>query len=140
MPVFTKDIPEVDTAYARDISFPLRFGEECDLLMDEDQEVIDQAITLITFIPSGSIILFPQMGSAAQLILFDQLDETSQLIMDTALRNSLESLEPRIMLDKELVFDESADEKKLICLVPYRIKVNGELTAIRMVIDRPITG
>ena len=67
MPVRTKDIPELDTTYARDVSFPIRFTEECDVLLDEDQEVIEQALQMITFILSGSIRLYPQFGSAAHL-------------------------------------------------------------------------
>jgi len=140
MPVFTDDIPELDTKYARDISFPLRFNDDCDLLMDEDQEVIDQALQLITFIPQGSIRLTPQFGSAILLSVFDQLDDETELIIDTSLRNAFETLEPRVFIDKEFIFDQSADERKLIVVVPYRIKVTGDLSASRFVIDRPLSG
>lgn len=137
---FTRDIPDVDTAYARDISMPFRFNEECDILMDEDQEVIDQALILITFIPAGLIRLFPEMGSGAHLVLFDQLDDESTIILDTALRNAFESLEPRVFLDREFIFDESPDQLKIITIVPYKIKVTGELSATRLVVPRPGPG
>jgi len=140
MPVRTKDIPELDTSYARDVSFPIRFTEECDVLLDEDQEVIEQALQMITFISSGSVRLYPQFGSAAHLVVFDQLDEGSSIILDTSLRTAFESLESRVILDKEFIVDESADELKFIVIVPYRIRVTGELAATRLVIDRPISG
>lgn len=140
MATYTENVLDVDTRYARDFSFPFQFNEDCDLLMDEDQEIIDQALQLITFIPQGSIRLFPEMGSSAQLAVFDPLDEETTLIFDTSLRNAFESLEPRVFLDKEFVFDESADEQKLVVIVPYKIKVNGDTTASRFVIDRPLVG
>lgn len=140
MPVITSEVPDLDTAYARDISFPLQFTEDCDLYMDEDQEVIDQSLQLITFIPQGSFRLFFNMGSVIQLAVFDPLDEEATLILDTSLRNAFETLEPRVFLDKEFTFDESADELKLLVIVPYKIKVTGELAASKFVILRPLSG
>lgn len=141
MAVYTDDIPDtLDTKYARDISFPLQFNEDGDLLMDENQEIIDQALQLITFIPQGSFRLNPAMGSTVRLAVFDLLDQETELIIDTSMRNAFETLEPRVFLDKEFTFDESADESKLVVIVPYKIKVTGELSASRFVIPRPLSG
>lgn len=141
MPVVTEQIPDgLDTKYARDLSFPLRFTEDCDVLMDENQEIIDQSLQLITFIPQGSFRLFPDLGSAAQLGVFDPLDEETTLIFDTSLRSAFETLEPRVFLDKEFTFDETPDESKLVVIVPYKIKVTGALSASRFVIPRPLSG
>lgn len=140
MAVYTPDIPELDTRYARDVSLPMQFDADCDLLLDEDQEVIEQSLQLLTFIPQGSFRLFPDLGSAAQLAVFDPLDEETTLIFDTSLRNAFETLEPRVFLDKEFTFDETADEQKLVVIVPYKIKVTGDLAASRFVIPRPLAG
>lgn len=138
MPIFTDEIPDVDTRYARDISFPLRFGEDCDLLMDEDQEIIDQSLQLITMVPSSTIRLFPQFGSAVSSSVFDPLDEETELIIDTSMRTAFEALEPRVFLDREFTFDQTPDESKLIVIVPYSIKITGALAATKFVIDRPL--
>lgn len=140
MPVLTSDVQSVDTKYARDISFPMQFTEDCDLYMDEDQDIIEQSLQLITFIPQGSFRLFPNLGSVAELAVFDPLDEETTLIFDTSLRNAFETLEPRVFLDKEFTFDESADESKLVVIIPYKIKVTGELAASRFIIPRPLSG
>jgi hypothetical protein len=137
MTVWTRDIPDIDTKYARDISMPFQFDAECDLLMDEDQEVIDQSMNLITFIRSGVIRLFPTMGSGAMAAVFDQLDIYAETILDTSLRTAFEAQDPRVFLDKQFIFDETPDEGKVIIVVPYKIKVNGQLTATKLVIDRP---
>lgn len=138
MPVFSDDIPADDQRYTRDISFPFRFNEDCDLLMDENEELIEQALNLITFIRSGTIRLFQSLGSSVALALFDQLDAETELIIDTSLRNAFETNEPRILIDKEMTFDQTPDERKLIVIVPYRIKITAKLAATKLVIDRPL--
>lgn len=140
MPVRTSDIPDLDTAYARDLYFPLTFTDDCDLLMDEDVAVIDQSLQFITFIRQGTIRLFPEMGSYADRAVFDQLDEETELLIDSSLRSAFEALEPRVVLDKEFAFDETADEERIVVLVPYTIKVNGKLASSRFVIPRNLSG
>lgn len=140
MPVLTRDLGQVDTSYARDISFPLRFNEDCDLFLDEDQEVVEQAINLAVFVSAGSIRLYPKFGSSINLSLFENFSQELQLILDTSIRSAIEGLEPRLVLDKEFVFDVSADEKRIICIIPYRLVTTGEISATRLVIDRPLNG
>lgn len=130
----------VDANWARDVSFPFRFTEDCNLELDEDEAVVEQALNLISFIPKGTIILFSVMGSALEISVFDQLDEETELLIDTSMREAFEELEPRVFLDKEFVFDQSPDEQKIIVIVPYHIKVTGRLTANRFTIARPTEG
>jgi len=129
-----------DSTFARDISFPLRFDSECNLATDEDEEVVEQALNLITFLPQGTLPLFPDMGSTAVLTVFDPLDAGSKLSLDTSIRMAVSRLEPRVVLDKEFTIEESADELKIIAIIPYRIIVNNKSGAVRLTIPRPIGG
>lgn len=122
--------------FAADVGVPFRFSEDCDLYVDEDEAIIDQALNLITFTPQGTVPLASTFGSQAELSVFDQLDSSTELILDTSLRNAFESQEPRAVLDKEFKFDESADQKKLVVIVPYRVSVTGKLFATRLVIGK----
>lgn len=141
MSVFTRDIPITgDTRYARDIAFPFQFNEDCDLRMDEDNEVIEQALQLLTFIKKGSVRLHGTIGSEIKLALFDTLDEETELIIDASLRAAFEENERRIILDKEFVFDQSADESTLFVIVPYRVVITGLSTATKLIVERPISG
>jgi phage baseplate assembly protein W len=133
-------VQDPDVKYARDVSFPLRFDEDCDLFLDENEAIIDQSIQLIAFTNKGNVILTEDFGSSINLSVFDPLDTETELIIDTSLRQAFEANEPRVFLDKEFVFDESADESTLIIMVPYRIKVNGKLAASRIITDRPLNG
>ena len=122
--------------WARDIALPFRFDADCDLVQETDHEVVDHALNIIAFTPNGTVILFNEMGCALEASVFEMMDEETRLIIDTSLRTAFESQEPRIYLDKEMVFDESPDEKTLFIIVPYKIKVNGELTATKFIVPR----
>ena len=129
-----------DTKYARDISLPFRFDEDCDLAVDEDEAIIDQSVHVIAFTKKGSVILTESLGSSLEFSVFDPLSSESELVIDTSLRQAFELNEPRVFLDKEFTFDESADESTLFVLIPYRIKITGKLSASRIVIPRPLVG
>ena len=130
----------IDPKWARDIGFPFRFTEDCNLVLDEDEAIIDQALQLITFVKKGTVILFNVFGSAVEVSVFDPLDDATELVIDTSLRLAFEELEPRVFLEREFTFDQTADELKLIIIAPYKIKVTGKLTSSRFIVDRPITG
>jgi len=137
MTTWTDTIPAIDTHYARDVSFPIQFSSECDMLLDEDQEVVEQSLLLITFIPVGALRLFTVMGSSVTLAVFDQLDNAAVLTIDTTLRSAFDILEPRIQVDKQMIVDESPDNHFIVVIVPYAIKVNGQTDATRLTIPRP---
>lgn len=127
----------IDDKYTRDVSFPLRFDEDADLALDEDEAVIEQALQIIAFTPRGSVILTETLGSNMQLDVFEQLDEATELSIDSSLRRAFEENEPRVFLDREFQFDESPDEHKLIVIAPYTIIVTGQLAVSRFIIQRP---
>ena len=129
-----------DTKWARDVSFPFQFLDDCDLVQDENEEVVDQALILITFTRNGVVLLTSNFGSALTSSVFDQLDDVTELEIDSTLRRAFETQEPRVFLDREFIFDETAGANKLIVLVPYRIVVTGKYTVARLVIPRQITG
>jgi phage baseplate assembly protein W len=128
----------IDENYARDISWPLRFDEDCDLAVDEDREVIDQALHLLAFIRRGEVPLTETFGSALEDSIFDFLDDATELAIDSSLRRAYEANEPRVFLDREFLFDESPDERKLVIIIPFRIVVTGEAATSRIVVSRPI--
>ncbi len=140
MALFTDDITDPDVKYTRDLSFPMQYNEECDTLLDEDEEVIEQSLQLITFTNRGTVLLFDGFGSTIQPSVFDPLDDTTQLAIDTSMRTSFEINEERVFIDKEFSFDETPDENKLVIIIPYKIKVTGRLTASRFIIPRPLNG
>jgi phage baseplate assembly protein W len=122
-----------DRLYARDISFPMTFTEDCDLFIDENEQIINQALVLIVRTPKGTSVLFGDFGTDLMISLFDPNDDETQLLIDTSLRNSIELLEPRIFLDKDFVFDESTDGSKIIVLIPYKIIITGQSLVSRFI-------
>lgn len=124
----------VDTDYAVDVGLPFRFSEDCDLFLDSNDGIIEQAINIITHTPLGSIPLFPEMGSSVRNSVFDPLDDTANLVIDNSLRTAIERLEPRVVLDKQLKFDESADQQKRIVIVPARVIPTNRPIAPKVVI------
>ena len=75
-----------DPRYARDIAYPFRFTEDCDLGLDENEQVIEQSLILILFIIRGSIVLFRVFGSSVIHSVFDPMDESGALALDTSIR------------------------------------------------------
>lgn len=128
----------IDTTYARDVALPLKFDEDCNLTLDENEAIIDQAIHIIAFTRAGAIPLFITMGSEAQLGLFEPNDETTQLAIDSSLRIAFEQNESRVYLDREFVFDETADGTSLMIIIPYTIIVNGKLVTSRFIVPRDL--
>ncbi len=130
-------MPYESSRYARDISLPFRFDSDCDLAVDEDEDVLEQAIILIAFTPTGTIILDVNFGTDFTISVFDPLDEETQLQIDTSLRMSIEEHEPRIFFDKEFIFDELADSNELLVIVPFVIKNTNQRWSSRLTIPRP---
>jgi phage baseplate assembly protein W len=124
--------------YARDVSFPMRFDEDCDLFMDEDELLIDQSLQIIAFLPNGTVILFRDMGSGVEASVFDPSDRLTELVIDTSLRTAIESLEKRVTLDRDFVFDSTPDELKVVVAVPFRVAATGKLFTSRIVIAKPV--
>lgn len=144
MPILTEnlefdDVTE-DPKYARDVSLPFRFTEDADIWLDEDQEVLDQALNLIAFTPQGTIPLAYELGTFLLFSVFDPLDPPTRLAIDTSLRKAFERLEPRVVLNDQFIFDETPDENKLIVIVPYHVAATGLRTVARFVISRPMGG
>ncbi len=129
-----------EARYARDVGYPFRFDADCDLALDEDENVIDQALILITFTPAGSVILFLELGCDIDFSVFDPLEPATQLAIDTSLRMAFEKLEPRVFLDREFIFDEIPDANELLVVVPYMIKNTNQMWNTRLTIPRPVGG
>lgn len=110
-----------DDNYAVDVGLPFRFTEDCDILLDVDDAIIQQALDLITFTPAASLLLFPEMGSEITTSVFDPLDPVSNILIDNSIRKAMQKLEPRIVLDKKFIFTDDPDNNKKSVLVPGRV-------------------
>lgn len=126
-----------DPRYARDISFPFRYDENCDLALDENEQVIDQSVYILVFSRRGGIVLYREFGSEVELSVFDQLDDVLELELDTSIREAISRFEGRVLLDKELTFDELADSSKIQVVLPITIKNTGQQYYARLNLPRP---
>ena len=134
--ILTKDIPDDDQAFARNISFPFRYTDDADLFIDENEEVVDQSLFIIVFTREGTFLLTPDLGTKIEASAFDPLDAESNLQMDTSLRNGIERNDPRVFIDREFTFDEVAQNNSVVITIPYTIVVTGKAIASRFVVPR----
>ncbi|MCG8436003.1 MAG: hypothetical protein MJA83_18440 [Gammaproteobacteria bacterium] len=134
--ILTDDIPDDDQAFARNISYPMRFTQDADLFLDENEEVIDQSLFIIVFTRSGFFLLTPELGNQIEANVFDPLDSESTLQMDTSLRNGIEANDPRVFIDREFEFDETTDSLGVTILIPYTIVLTGESVASKFIVPR----
>ena len=126
----------IKPTFAKNIAFPLQFTDDGDLVLEEDESVINQSLALVALSSKGSIPLFPDFGSEFLNNVFEPFSQAANIVMDTALRNSLEQQEPRIVIDRQILFDEKANSSTLVIVIPYRVKPTGKLASSRLVVDR----
>lgn len=129
-----------DPVYTVDVAMPFQFTEDCNIALDVNERLVDQGVKLAVQVMQGSIPLFSSFGSQVPASIFDPLDDETELVIDSSIRNSINNNEPRAYLDQSILFDQSADESRLVITIPYRIVITGELTATKLTLRKVVSG
>lgn len=126
-----------DPRYARDISYPFRYDADCDVALDENEQVIEQSLILIVFTQTGTVVLFREFGCDVEESVFDQLDDAMELAMDTSIRLGIENFEDRVILDRNPIFDEYADSNRVLVILPITLANTGQQLSVKIPYPRP---
>lgn len=102
--------------YTAGIALPLRFLDNCDLDIAEDDNLIHDNILLAVFIRRNGIPLIP-LGAGIEDFVFDPLDAAIEAFLSFRLYDTIFYGVANVQPSLDMVFTEGESELKVV--VPY---------------------
>jgi Bacteriophage baseplate protein W len=108
-------------------AFPPRVeadGVIADAIYEED---IRQAIRIIIFTNRGERLMRPDFGAGLNEFIFANVNTTTMALVETRVRESLITWEPRIDVEDVNVTSDASERNKLLIDLTYRVRATNTL-------------
>jgi phage baseplate assembly protein W len=91
------------TAYAKQPGMSLEFLPDCGFVMVDDETALQDNIRTLMSLHKGEVLLDHDLGNPLYASLFDQNDVALWLTLDTAVRTTVNTYEPRVDIKRVVV-------------------------------------
>lgn len=119
--------------YLQEIAFPLRFTENGDVVLTNNDAAINDSIKLSAFVQTNGIPLMP-LGAGMNMLPFDPLDTPFKAFLGFRLKTAIELGIEGVNVDHNLVFVEL--ENKVDVAVRYLNERTSEVQSAILAVPR----
>jgi phage baseplate assembly protein W len=106
-------------------AFPLRVEADGTIAEAIYEEDIRQAIRIIIFTNRGERVMRPEFGAGLNEFVFANVNTTTMALVETRVRESLITWEPRIDVLEVRVTSDAGERNKLLINLSYRVRATN---------------
>jgi len=108
-------------------AFPPRVEADGTIAEAVYEEDIRQAIRIIIFTNRGERVMRPDFGAGLNEFIFANVNTTTMALVETRVRESLITWEPRIEVQEVRVTSDPGERNKLLIDLTYRVRATNTL-------------